>query len=155
MRNETFCKMTNQLVFDMTIAQRNIHVVHWNLQAESFIFLHDYLGELYTTLVQYLDETAEQLRFKQEYASAKLSTCLKKTLIQEIETRSPISHQEAIEIVSANIRYLKALTNDIITYADTHELWDSVDVFTAHTVYYSKVLYFLESSKPESMSYKR
>lgn len=139
--------MTNQLVFELTLAQRNIHLIHWNLEAKSFIFLHDYLGDVYATLIEYLDEVAEQLRFKQAFANANLSTCLKKASIQEVEIKKLITHQEAIEIVCANIRHLHELTHEILAYANTHELFDSVDVFTSHIRYYTKVLGFLENSK--------
>ncbi len=105
--------------------------------------------------MDYIDETAEQIRYKGQYPQAKLSTCLETSMLQEIDPSGPYPHVEAVEVVLANIKYLKALTDDIITYTDRNEMWDDVDTFTKHTVYYAKALYFLENSLVKAQAYQR
>ena len=68
------------------------------------------------------------------------------TRLNRVDSNRTYSSQEAITITISNLEYLKAFTNNIITYADENKYWDIVDVFTAQEVYYYKFLYFLISS---------
>lgn len=45
--DQNLYRALNQLLQDLTVAERNIHILHWNLIAEGFIYLHPYLGDVY------------------------------------------------------------------------------------------------------------
>lgn len=136
----------NQLLKDLTVAQRNIQILHWNLMAKGFIYLHPYLGDVYNQLFEYVDITAEQIRFQDEFPEGTLQEAVSHARLSTINSKCPYTYEETINIAISNLQYLKKFTNNIITYADEHEYWDVVDVFSAQVVYYDKVLYFLKSS---------
>lgn len=93
-----------------------------------------------------MDITAEQIRFQEALPEGTLQEATSHTRLNSIDSKRTYSSQEAITITISNLEYLKAFTNNIITYADENKYWDIVDVFTAQVVYYDKVLYFLRSS---------
>lgn len=136
----------NQLLSDLTVAQRDIQILHWNIKTTSFIYLHEYLGEVYNTLLEYIDIAAEQIRFQDAYPKATLTETISETRIKEVQSSHPYSFDEAVQITLSLIDYLKKLTDQIITYADDHQQWDVVDTFSAQSAHYAKILYFLKNS---------
>ncbi len=144
--DSTLYHSLNQLLSDLTVAQRNVQILHWNLKSKDFIFLHEYFGELYATLSEYTDITAEQIRFMHAFPAATLKENLANSRLRSIESDCFYLAQESIEILISIIRYLKNLTDYIIAYADEHQQWDVVDVYSNQTAHYAKVLYFLENS---------
>lgn len=144
--DQNLYRALNQLLQDLTVAERNIHILHWNLIAEGFIYLHPYLGDVYNQIFEYIDITAEQIRFQEALPEGTLQEANSHTRLNRVDSNRTYSSQEAITITISNLEYLKAFTNNIITYADENKYWDIVDVFTAQVVYYDKVLYFLRSS---------
>ena len=144
--DQNLCVALNQLLKDLTVAERNVHILHWILIAKGFVYLHPYLGEVYNQLFQYVDVTAEQIRFQEAFPEGTLQDATSGSRLTTIDSKGPYNQDEAIRITIANIEYLRKFTNNIITYADDHEYWSVADVFTAQVVYYDKVLYFLKSS---------
>ena len=129
--DQNLYRALNQLLQDLTVAERNVHILHWNLIAEGFIYLHPYLGDVYNQIFEYIDITAEQIRFQEALPEGTLQEATSHTRLNSIDSKRTYSSQEAITITISNLEYLKAFTNNIITYADENKYWDIVDVFTA------------------------
>ena len=52
--DQNLYRALNQLLQDLTVAERNVHILHWNLIAEGFIYLHPYLGDVYNQILSIL-----------------------------------------------------------------------------------------------------
>ncbi|QSX06300.1 hypothetical protein JYG23_02235 [Sedimentibacter sp. zth1] len=136
----------NQYLCDLTIAQRNMSILHWNLLSNNFIPYHEYYGMLYETLADYIDISAEQIRFQQAFPKASISDAVKCAKITSIDSTKPYYFTQSVEFAISMIEYLKYLADDIMAYSDEIGQLDVTDVFTQHSTNYGKILYFLRSS---------
>jgi starvation-inducible DNA-binding protein len=134
------------LLWDLTVAQRNIQILHWNIKDNSFIYMHEYLGEVYDTLNQYIDITAEQLRFNNEFPQGDLSDAIKNSNIPAISSSRTYSHKEVVCLSISNIMALRNTAHKIVSGDYSSEESTFISGFDEQISYYSKVLYFLKSS---------
>lgn len=145
MNKELYTRI-NMLLWDLTIAQRNIQILHWNIKDASFIYMHEYLGEVYDILNGYIDKTAEQLRFQNEFPIGKLSDAINNSEIPTISSSTPYSHKEVVCLAMSNIMALRNAAYEIVSFDDGSKESNLISGFDEQVSYYSKVLYFLRNS---------
>lgn len=138
-------ELEQQVLWDLTVVSRHIQTLHWNLEAEIFISLHPYLGEVYDSLVEYVDEAAEQIRFLCGYPQTTLKSALDNSRHHEMESMVTDCAM-ALTHALTEMCTLRATTNELITYADANKFWSVVDVFTNQVARYDKIIYFLSNS---------
>lgn len=144
--NKDLYSMINMLLWDLTVAQRNIQILHWNIKDSSFISIHEYLGQVYNALNNYIDMTAEQLRFQEEFPKGSLSDAIKNSKIPPISSSRNYSQKEVLCLAISNIIALRKAAYDIASFDKDNTEPNLISGFDEQVSYYSKVLYFLRSS---------
>lgn len=144
--DKILCQKINQYVCELTIAQRNFSILHWNLCSQNFIEFHEYYGNIYEKLADFIDIAAEQVRFKGKYIQANIVDCATIAKLASINCCTPYSLKQSLEIAISMIEYLNYHVNIIISLANQNDIFDVVDVFTQQSIDYGKILYFLKSS---------
>lgn len=149
MNKELYNKI-NMLLWDLTVAQRNIQILHWNIKDTSFIYMHKYLGEVYDTLFQYIDMTAEQIRFLDEFPVGNLSDAIKNSKIPAVSSTKTYSHKEVVCLAISNIMALRNAAYEVASFNDGSKELSFIGGFSDQIGYYTKVLYFLRNSLIDS-----
>ena len=72
--DQNLYRALNQLLQDLTVAERNVHILHWNLIAEGFIYLHPYLGDVYNQIFEFIIFHYENLLIHTLYKCVKYSS---------------------------------------------------------------------------------
>ena len=147
--NDELYSMINMLLWDLTVAQRNIQILHWNIKDVNFVSMHRYLGEVYDTLNTYIDMTAEQLRFQEQFPQGNLQDAVKYSQIPAISSTKSYSHKEVVCLAISNILALRNDALAITTLGEDSEAYNLLSGFGDQVSYYSKVLYFLRNSLQE------
>jgi len=123
----------------------NIHNLHWNLEDQLFFTLHPYLGDLYETLNDNEDETAEQIRFFQDNPITKLDVISTTSMLPTLDSKT-CTASEAIDTALETFQIIYDLTIEVVAEADKINAWAAVEKFSGHLVTYEKIIYFLRSS---------
>ena len=123
----------------------NLHNLHWNLEDQLFFTLHPYLGELYETLNNNEDETAEQIRFFQDNPVTKLDVIATTSILPTLDSKT-CTASEAIDTALETFQAIYDLTSEVVSEADKINAWAAVEKFSGHLVGYEKIIYFLRSS---------
>jgi DNA-binding ferritin-like protein len=123
----------------------NIHNLHWNLEDQLFFTLHPYLGDLYETLNNYEDETAEQLRFFTDLPLTTYEEFKGLSLLPTIQSQS-CTAAEAIDTALVTFNKIYELGSAVVAEADSTNAWAAIEKFSGQLVAYEKIIYFLNSS---------
>ena len=43
-------ELLNKLLAELTLAERNIHILHWNVMGKQFKMIHEYFQEIYENI---------------------------------------------------------------------------------------------------------
>ncbi len=136
----------NEYIADLTVATRNISIFHWNLISDNFILLHEYFGEIYEKMSNFIDLSAEQIRSKGPFPVANLEDSIKMAKIKSVPSDKSYNLNQSVKMSVQMIEYLNKSLDDIIKIASDMSMWDTADVFTGQMVDLGKMLYFLNSS---------
>jgi DNA-binding ferritin-like protein len=123
----------------------NLRNLHWNLEDQLFFTLHPYLGDLYETLSEFEDASAEQLRFFQDNPITKLDVIESTSILPTLDSKA-CSASEAIDTALETFLAIYDLGSDVVAEADKINAWAAVEKFSGHLVAYEKIIYFLRSS---------
>lgn len=143
--NELY-EFLNQLLCDLTVAARNMQVLHWNLECDEFIYLHPFYGDIYETLADQIDITAERIRFKAMLPHAGLITCVTQSTIPQVESLINYEDDKSLEIANTILTTLNETCNKLVTWCDDNKEWALVNDFSPFLSFYEKTLYFIRSS---------
>lgn len=138
-------ELLNKLLAELTLAERNIHILHWNVMGKQFKMIHEYFQEIYENLYDKIDEVAELVRMHGELPKGNLSEALEIATIEEIESMNNFNHIESIGLALQDIEVLVDLTNELFEASEKDKLFDVNDVMGSHLGDYGKFKYFLES----------
>lgn len=138
-------ELLNKLLAELTLAERNIHILHWNVMGKQFKMIHEYFQEIYENLYDKIDEVAELVRIHRELPKGNLSEALEIATIEEIESMNNFNHIESIGLALQDIEVLVDLTNELFEASEKDKLFDVNDVMGSHLGDYGKFKYFLES----------
>ena len=138
-------ELLNKLLAELTLAERNVHILHWNIVGKQFKMVHEYFQEIYEDLYEKIDEVAELVRIHEELPKGNLSEALEIATIEEIESMNNFNHVESIGLALQDIEVLIDLTNELFEASEKDKLFDVNDVMGSHLGDYGKFKYFLES----------
>ena len=138
-------ELLNKLLAELTLAERNIHILHWNVIGKQFKMIHEYFQEIYENLYDKIDEVAELVRIHEELPKGNLSEALEIATIEEIESMNNFNHVESIGLALQDIEVLVDLTNELFEASEKDKLYDVNDIMGSHLGDYGKFKYFLES----------
>ena len=138
-------ELLNKLLAELTLAERNVHILHWNIVGKQFKMVHEYFQEIYEDLYEKIDEVAELVRIHEELPKGNLSEALEIATIEEIESMNNFNHIESIGLALQDIEVLVDLTNELFEASEKDKLFDVNDVMGSHLGDYGKFKYFLES----------
>ena len=125
--------LLNKLLTELTLAERNIHILHWNVIGKQFKMLHEYFQEIYEDLYDKIDQVAELIRIHEELPKGNLSEALEMAVIEEIESSNNFNHVESIGLALQDIEVLIELIKSynigvLDNFNDNnHEIKDTVD----------------------------
>ena len=56
----------SQMICELTVGYRNIHILHWNMKGKNFISVHKYFNKLYDGLknINFTDDEIEKVFYK-------------------------------------------------------------------------------------------
>ena len=138
-------ELLNKLLAELTLAERNVHILHWNVMGKQFKMIHEYFQEIYEDLYEKIDEVAELVRIHEELPKGNLSEALEIATIEEIESMNNFNHIESIGLALQDIDVLVDLTSELFEASEKDKLFDVNDVMGSHLGDYGKFKYFLES----------
>lgn len=142
--------MINMLLWDLTIVQRNIQILHWNIKDRSFIYMHEYLEGVYDQLFKYIDMTAKQLRFDDCFPKGALCDAIKNSQIPCADSSKTYNHKQVVCLALSNILIIKNKAMEIVDYANSTKQEYSASLIASQIDYYSKVIYYLRNSLIDS-----
>lgn len=147
----------NRYLQALTVAQRNIHILHWNVSGRGFRSAHVELQDVYEDLFAKIDEVAELIRIHDGVPSASLSECIDGSPIEEISSAQTYKVLNALKMALEDIRDIIDVCNEAAVYANENNIIDVSDVLGTHSSSLGVKKYFLQSmseedTKPEPRS---
>lgn len=137
--------LLNSYLADLTVVERNIHILHWNVNGKSFKSVHEYLENIYKDIYNKIDEIAEMIRIHGEIPDANLSDNVEKSIIEEIESKNKFNHIEAIGLAKQDIEKLMDKLNELFEASESDKLYDVNDSIGSYIADFGKFKYFLEN----------
>lgn len=154
MDNELIEKL-NRYLQALTVAQRNIHILHWNVIGREFRSAHLEFKDIYEDLFAKIDEVAELIRIHDGVPSASLSECVDGSPIEEISSAQTYKVLNALKMALEDIRDVTDVCNEVAIYANENNIIDVSDVLGAHSSSLGVKKYFLQSMSEEDTKPER
>lgn len=154
MDNELIEKL-NRYLQALTVAQRNIHILHWNVIGKEFRSAHLEFKDIYEDLFAKIDEVAELIRIHNGVPSASLSECVDGSPIEEISSAQTYKVLNALKMALEDVRDVIDICNEVAAYANDNNIIDVSDVLGAHSSSLGVKKYFLQSMSEEDAKPER
>lgn len=134
----------NEYLSNLAVLNVNLHNIHWNVEGNQFVQIHEFTESVYDDFFEKYDAVAELLKMKGERPLVKLSDYLKMASIDELD-KEQFSCKEALEILQDYLNKMKNLAIEIRNEADEDGDFEVVAEFEGHVSGYSKNLWFIKS----------
>ena len=154
MDNELIEKL-NRYLQALTVAQRNIHILHWNVIGREFRSAHLEFKDIYEDLFAKIDEIAELIRIHDGVPSASLSECVDGSPIEEISSAQTYKVLNALKMALEDVRDVIDVCNEIAVYANENNIIDVSDILGTHSSSLGVKKYFLQSMSEEDAEPER
>ena len=154
MDNELIEKL-NKYLQALTVAQRNIHILHWNVCGKEFRSAHLEFKDIYEDLFAKIDEVAELIRIHDGVPSASLSECVDGSPIEEISSAQTYKVLNALKMALEDVRDVIDVCNEVAIYANENNIIDVSDILGAHSSSLGVKKYFLQSMSEEDAKPER
>ena len=142
--NKNLVLKSNKYLANVGVNYIKLHNLHWNVVGLQFKAVHEYLESLYDSMSDVLDELAELIKMGGAYPLASLKEYLAVSEIEELESKD-YSIKEALEIVLADMKLLKANALELRSLASEEDYYPLQVMMEDHLGNYNKVLWFIES----------
>lgn len=117
--------------------------MHWNMRDERFYFLHRLIEEQYTQIAEFIDEIAERIRQKGDYAPKSLKEILNLATIKE--SKSIESGSKMLVELRKSYESLVTMVHQGIERAGHHEDLATQDTLIQLAKFLEKNIWILES----------
>lgn len=154
MDNELIEKL-NKYLQALTVAQRNIHILHWNVIGREFRSAHLEFKDIYEDLFAKIDEVAELIRIHDGVPSASLSECIDGSPIEEISSAQTYKVLNALKMALEDVGDVIDVCNEVAVYANENSIIDVSDALGAHSSSLGVKKYFLQSMSEEDAKPER
>lgn len=135
---------TNAYLANVGVSYVKLHNLHWNVTGLQFKAVHEYLESLYDAMADVLDDVAEILKMNGAMPLGSLKDYLAVSTVSEIDNKE-IGCKDALAIVLADMKLLRAQADDIRSAADAEENYALVSMMEEQLDDYSKTVWFVES----------
>ncbi|MGO3018601.1 MAG: Dps family protein [Anaerococcus sp.] len=131
---------------NLAVANIKFHNLHWNVTGFSFVRIHEFLEEVYDSILEKYDEIAEIQKMQGEYPKASMKEYLEITSIDEIENSKDIEQKEALKIALEYFKLQSEIAKEIRELADKDDNFQVANAMEDHLEEYSQQIWFIESS---------
>ena len=134
----------NGYLANLGVSYIKTHNLHWNVVGPQFKAVHEYLEGIYDGYAGALDEVAELIRMNGELPAASLKEYLALADIEELPS-AEVAIPEALAILLADMKHLKAQAAAIRTAANEEDAFEAVAMMEEQIGQYTKNIWFVES----------
>lgn len=134
----------NVYLSNLAVLNVNFHNLHWNVEGERFVKVHEYIEERYDDFFDQYDEVAELLKMEGQKPLVKLTDYLNNATIKELD-KDKFTCLEAIQVAYDSISEMKELATEIRNEADDAGNFSIAGVFEDYVADFSKHLWFMKS----------
>jgi starvation-inducible DNA-binding protein len=138
-------ELMNKYVADLMVLYVKFHNLHWNVTGKGFEQVHVYIEKLYDDLTLKYDEVAERVKMLGEYPTASIASYKGESTIEEIESKD-YTISESLNIVLAELKYLKGEAQNIRKVADENDDFVTVAMMEDHIAVYDKEIWFVKQT---------
>jgi DNA-binding ferritin-like protein len=142
--------MLTQLGHTMTVASRDLKIMHWNYRDTNFVAVHPYIDEVRADLDDEIDGVYEEMRKGGFLPEAKLSQALAESKVNEIPSDRLYNCADTMKIMHQIITEIRVEADALSTFADENKLWTIQDLANGILDKCSKVNYFIVNSSLET-----
>lgn len=129
---------------NLAVLNAKLHNLHWNVEGKQFMQVHEFTEKLYEDAFEKMDEIAEVLKMKEIIPLVKMNDYVKNATIKELPGKS-FNCEEALKIVTGDLKEMKDLTTTIREEADSDDDFEVVAIVEEHVAFYSQKLWFLRA----------
>jgi starvation-inducible DNA-binding protein len=133
-----------QYLSNLAVLNTKLHNIHWNVEGNHFVQVHEFTEELYDDFFKKFDQIAEMMKMKKEMPLVKMTEYLENATIKEEEGRS-FGCEESLRIVEEDLIEMKRLATEIRNEADSLGDFELVAELEEHVSGYSKNIWFVKS----------
>ena len=130
----------------LTVASRNVKILHWNYNDRDFIPVHLWLDEVFTEMNDCIDAVYEELRKANLLFDAKLSSSASLSKVTELDSNKVYHHDETFMNLNQTCEILKAICDEIATEAEGSKMFTVHDLMVEFTNKINKRHYFIRNS---------
>ncbi|RRD94838.1 DNA starvation/stationary phase protection protein [Clostridiales bacterium COT073_COT-073] len=137
-------KQFNQYLANLAVWTIKLHNIHWNVEGELFVPVHELTEAEYDKSFARMDDVAEHLRMYEIVPVSTLKEYLELATIKEEPTRK-FECKEALRIVLADLENLRKEATNLRNASDEQGWFTTVALFEDHISDYNKQIWFLKS----------
>lgn len=137
-------KQFNKYLANLAVWTIKLHNIHWNVEGELFVPVHEFTEAEYDKSFERIDEVAEHLRMFDIVPASTLKEYLELATIKEEPTRK-FKCKEALQIVLSDLEALRKEATDLRNVSDEEGWFSAVALFEDHVNDYNKQIWFLKS----------
>ena len=138
--------LLNTLLADETILYTKTRNYHWNIESGSFIEMHQFYENQYTTLATVIDEVAERVRQIGHFAEGRLKDYIKLANLEEQEYTDDQKTQIS-NLLDDHETLCRSLRNHISKVEDEYKDVGTADFLTGVLKQHEKMAWMLRAYK--------
>lgn len=137
-------KEFNQYLSNLSVWIMKLHNIHWNVEGDQFVPVHQFTEGEYDKAFERLDAVAEHVRMYGHIPASTLKEQMALATIKEEPSRK-FKCDEALEIVLADMEHMRKEATDLRNACDKADWFSAVSMFEDHIADYNKQIWFLRS----------
>lgn len=138
-------KEFNQYLANLAIWTAKLHNLHWNVQGDAFVPVHEFTEVMYNKTFADMDLVAEHFRMYDIIPVSTMEEYLKIATIKEIPGRI-YSDKEVLEILLDDIKLMEKEAMYLRNESDKEGWFAAVSMFEEMISFYKKNIWFIKST---------
>lgn len=138
-------KEFNKYLADLAVLTFKLHNLHWNVQGNAFVAVHEFTESIYDQTFAFLDTVAEHQKIFGVTPDSRLSDYLVNAEIKEIDARV-FGDNEALQIVADDLQILRRTAVELRAASDAEGWFSAVSFLEEQIAYYDKQLWFIRAT---------
>lgn len=130
---QTSTEALQQVTYDLIALQHNVHQAHWNVQGIEFYQLHEFYGELYSSLAPFIDAAAERKLALGEPADGRLMQSAENADIEPID-EGYLGDRATLETIEKNYATMSSELYSAIEATSDDLVTQDLLIGFAHTI---------------------
>ncbi len=140
-----FNKEFNKYLANMSVITMKLHNIHWNVEGNMFVSVHEYTDSEYNKFFERMDEVAELLKMYEIMPLSTLKEYLEVATIEEEPTRK-FNCTEGLKIYLNDLKNLKKEALELRKISDEKEHFEAVAMLEEHISDYNKQIWFISAT---------